>query len=149
VSKEHLRTVLRAIGFSLHHSDEKTDWFTPGNLDRFYDVRWTLPYQTLLCGEREGGLVVYYDRPHAVDGGLEVHVLALAAGRARELLAELWEPIESDVPPKDVCYLVNAVLRNDFVPPLVLERATRELLSQLFDAQHWIWDYLKPRKKPT
>lgn len=79
-AKEYMRGCLRAIGFSLHQSDKMIDWFTPSvDIDDFYDVRFKLPFHTLLCHQDEGGLVVYYDKPN-----FESNVCPCCLGIGRE-----------------------------------------------------------------
>lgn len=53
---------------SLHHADNKTEWWTPrgAESEAFYKMRDFIPFDNLLCGFKEGGLVVYLDKPRAV-----------------------------------------------------------------------------------
>lgn len=63
--RETSRAILRAIGAALLRSDQSTDWFTLPEYAaaQFYGVRFSIPFTTLLCHHKDGGLVVYYDRP--------------------------------------------------------------------------------------
>ena len=62
---------LRAIGghMSKDHSTAKTEYWTipASSEDTFYDVRDTIPFNTLLSGFRDSGFIVYMDQPKVTD----------------------------------------------------------------------------------
>lgn len=60
-----VRTLMSANGIPLHASNRVTDWFTcrgEAAAFRFYDLRESLPFVSLFCHDKDGGIVVYYDR---------------------------------------------------------------------------------------
>lgn len=63
-NRDATRAAIQAVGGHLYHTDDKTDWFTLRDPDRFYGIRHSLAFQALLCGLGDGGLVVYYDKPN-------------------------------------------------------------------------------------
>ena len=64
---------LRAIGATLsaqHTYKEREYWTLPESLQDkpdFYDMRETIPFQTLLSGFRDSGFIVYLDKPIVSD----------------------------------------------------------------------------------
>lgn len=62
---------LRAIGgalSALHTCKEREYWTIPESAeDKFYDMRDTIPFNTLLSGFRDSGFIVYLDQPKADD----------------------------------------------------------------------------------
>ena len=61
---------LQAIGANqYHHSGRNTEYWTiPASAEsKFYDMRNTIPFDNLLSGFREGGFIVYLDKPRVTD----------------------------------------------------------------------------------
>ena len=83
---------LRAIGAHQYHPSGKDTeyWTIPASAeDKFYDMRDTIPFDNLLSGFRDGGFIVYLDKPKVSD--------TLAAA-APDLLAALeWLLNDTDI----------------------------------------------------
>ena len=82
---------LRAIGATLsaqHTCKEREYWTLPESLQDkpdFYDIRETIPFETLLSGFRDSGFIVYLDKPIVSD------TLAAAAPDLLEALKAMVE----------------------------------------------------------
>lgn len=61
------RALVQSWGGRLWHSDRVTDWYTLPNPDTMYDRRDELLFTNLYCHERDGGFIVYYDRPRTLE----------------------------------------------------------------------------------
>lgn len=102
-------SALRAIGGTLsavHTCKEREYWTLPASLedkDDFYNVRETIPFQSLLSGFRDAGFIVYLDKPKATD--------AMIAA-APELLAALEECVKQCADYERMTDECAAVFRN-------------------------------------
>ena len=98
--KLNRHAALRAIGATLsaqHTCKEREYWTLPESLQDkpdFYDMRETIPFQTLLSGFRDSGFIVYLDKPIVSD--------TLAAA-APDLLAAL----------ENACNVMAAIVTGD------------------------------------
>lgn len=57
-------TILRTCA-TLYNHDRLTEWWTVTNENRFYDIRDSLPFDSLFVGPQGGGIIVYLDKPKA------------------------------------------------------------------------------------
>ena len=86
---------LRAIGAHLYHASNKSAeyWTIPASAeDKFYDMRDSIPFDNLLSGFRDGGFIIYLDKPKATDA------LIAAAPDLLAALESILQCVKSGIP---------------------------------------------------